>query len=250
MGPVSATCLMKPTPNSTAAKNLAWFIDLLNDGRRPEPSADNSRKPEIKKKREKKKIDLLKVEPSPDGLRAEIGGLMGTILNLLLGFKGSSGALRQANQIAIQSWSSPQFVVDRSGKLLVYKAARPEAGARAWLLIDAMNVLTYLVERGRLSRLKCCPGYRSPQYRGEPLRRCSLWFDGASNKTYHSPACGKKAERVRNKEKYKTRQRKLMRKKRKEEKEERRKDLERENRTEFKLRGSTTRTSKPKVKVR
>jgi len=240
---------MKPPPNGTDAKNLAWFIDLLNNGRRPGPSVHASRKPADKKKLEKKKIDLLKVEPSPDGLRAEIGGLMGTILNLLAR-NASSEALRIANEIAKQCLSRPQFGLDRAGKLLILRTPLPEAGARTWLLIDAMDVLTYLVERGLHSRLKSCPGYRSPQYRREPRRRCSLWFDGASNKTYHSPACGKKAERVRNKEKYKTRQRKLMRKKRKEEKEERRKDLERENRTEFRLRGSTTRTSKPKVKTR
>jgi len=54
---------------------------------------------------------------------------------------------------------------------------------------------------------------------------------------------------VRNEEKYRTRQRKLMRKKRKKEKEERRKDLAREHRTEFRLHGSARRIPKPKVKV-
>jgi hypothetical protein len=239
---------VKPPTNSFDAEHLAWFIDLLNEGRLPDPPVADRRKPANKKKLMKKQIDLLKLEVSADGLRAEIGGLMRTILNLLVGHNASSGALRFANEIAKQCLSSPRFVVDRSGKLRVHSAAQPEAGARAPLLIDAMDVLTYLVERGLHSRLKCCPGYRSPRFRGEPLRRCSLWFDGASNKTYHSPACGKKAERVRNKENYKTRQRELMREKRKEEKEERRKDLERENRTEFRLR-SARRTSQPKVKV-
>jgi hypothetical protein len=253
---VSVYCLMKPPTNSPDAKKLAWFIDLLNEGRRPEPSVTDSRKPADKKKLVKQNIeDLVKknpdlLVPSPRGLRAEIGRLMGTTVNLLLGFEGNSGALRHANQIAIQSWSSPQFGLDGSGKLRVYPVARPEAGARTWLLISAMDVLRNLVERGILSRLKCCPGYRSPQYRGEPLRRCSLWFDGASNKTYHSSVCAKKAERVRNSEKYRTRQRDLMRKKRKEEKEERIRDLERENRTEFRLRGSARHTSKSKVKAR
>jgi hypothetical protein len=233
---------MKPPTNSPDGKNLAFFIDLLNEGRLQEPSVADSRKPADKKKLVKKNIeDLVKknpdlLVPSPEGLRAEIGGLMRTILNLLLGFKGSSGALRHANQIAIQSWSSPQFVVDGSGKLRVYKVARPEAGARAWLLISAMDVLSYLVERELLSRLKCCPGYRSPQYRGEPKRRCGLWFDGASNKTYHSPACGKKAERLRNKEKYKTRQRNLMRENRKKEKEEKRMLFAREQSAEWRAR--------------
>lgn len=239
---------MKPPTNSTDAKNLAWFIDLLNEGRWPEPSVADSRKPADKKKLEKKQIDFSKVGLSPEGLRAEIGGLMRTILNLLVRH-ASSEAVQKANEIAKQCWSSPQFVLDRSGKLRVYRVARPEAGARAPLLIDAMDVLTYLVKRGLHSRLKCCPGYRSPRYRGEPLRGCSLWFDGASNKTYHSPACGKKAERVRNKENYKTRQRKLMRKKRKEEKEEKRKHFAREHRAEWRLRGSARRTSQPKVKV-
>jgi hypothetical protein len=239
---------VKPPPNNTDAKNLAWFIDLLNEGRRPEPSVDDSRKPADKKRLEKKKIDWSKVEPSRDGLRAEIGGLLGTVLNLVARNPGLQ-ALRSANEITKQCLSRPQFRLNRAGKLLIHRTPLPEAGARTWLLNDAMGVLSYLVERGLHSRLKSCPGYRSPQYRLEPLRRCSLWFDGASNKTYHSSACGKKAERVRNKEKYKTRQRKLMGKKREDEKEERRKLFEGAHRTEWKQRASAKRTSQPKVNI-
>jgi hypothetical protein len=235
---------MKPTTNSVDGKNLAWFIDLLNEGRSPDPHVADRRKPANKKRLAKKRIDLLKLEPSPDGLRAEIGGLMRTILNLLVGFNASSGALRFANEIAKQCLSSPRFVADRSGKLLVHRAAPPGAGVRAPLLIDAMGVLTYLVERGLHSRLKSCLGYRAPQYRGEPARRCSFWFNGASNKDYCSTACRKKAERLRNNEDYRIRQREFMREKRKEEKEEEGRYFSRERRTKSKTRrNASTRTS-------
>lgn len=234
---------MKPTTNIPDAKKLAWFIDLLNEGRSPDLVVAGSRKPADPKKLVKKRIDLSKLRVSPDALRADIGATMRTILTLLLGWKGGSEALRQANQIAIQSWSSPQFVVDRSGKLLVYRTPRPEAGAGAFLLIDALGVLTHLIERGLDSRLKSCPGYRSPQYRGEPPRRCGRWFDGASNKTYCSIGCRKKAERLRNIEDYRTRQRKFMQKKRKEERWEERKYLSRERRTKSKRRRNRARTS-------
>jgi hypothetical protein len=256
MWQVSVLLIMKPPTNSHDADKLAGFIDLLNEGRRPEPSVADRRKPADKKKLVKKNIeDLVKenpdlLVPSSEGLRAEISGLTRTVLDLLLGFDGSSEALRHANRIAIQSWSSPQFERDRSGKLRVYRVARPEGGARAPLLIDAMDVLSYLVERGLLSRLKRCPGYRSPQYRGEARGRCSIWFDGASNKTYHSPDCRKKAERVRNKEKYNARQTKLMREIRNKEKDEKRKHFAREKSVEWRLRGGARDSSKRKVKVR
>jgi hypothetical protein len=255
MWQVSVPLLMKPPTNNHDADKLAWFIDLLNEGRSPEPSVADRRKPADKKKLVKKNIeDLVKespdlLVPSPKGLRAEIGGLTRTVVNLLLGFNGSSEALRHANRITKQSWSSPQFVMDRSGKLRVYRTARPEAGVRAPLLIDAMGVLSYLVERGLLSRLKRCPGYRSPQYRAEARGRCGVWFDGASNKTYHSPACRQNAEHVRNKERYNVRQAELMREIRKKEQDEKIKHFAKEKRAEWRLRGGAGESSKRKVKV-
>lgn len=233
---VSVLYLMKQTTNTIDQQRLAWFIELLNAGRQPAPPAQAGRKPSDKNKLKQKQIDLLKRELSPSGLSAGDGRLMGVILGLLK-WDNSSEAIRKANEItlATQCFSCPQFAIDRSRKLRVYRAPRPGEDARR-PTIDALETLTYLIKRNLHLRLKCCPGYRLQLYRGAPHRRCDLWFDGASNKTHCEIACKNRAERVRNQESYRVRQKKLMTKLRQEEKDKQDEFYSREGRKEWKMR--------------
>jgi hypothetical protein len=226
---------MKPTRNSPDTEKLAWFLALLNAGREPETPVGDRRKPEQKKNRPALE------QPLPERLRSDVGIVMGEIVSLLGEVNGplnESGrrALRSlaasrltyidgstvrvttkaeglhlANLLAQKCLSFPHFGVDRSGKLRVSRVAPPQADAAIPLMIDAMNELAYLVDHGLHSRLKCCPGYREPLYRGAPRRRCCLWFDGPSNALYHSIDCRKRVDREKHRATYNKTQVKNMR---------------------------------------
>jgi hypothetical protein len=226
---------MKPTRNSHDAEKLAWFLGLLNAGMEPETPVADRWKPERKKNRPEPE------RPFEDQLRADVGTVIGEIVSRLAKVTGpldesdrralwrlaanqprffdgtlapitkKADALHLANLLAKQSLSFPQFGVDRSGNLKVSRVAPDQGDAAMPLLIDAMNVLAYLVERGLHSRLRCCRGYREPDYRGAPRRRCGLWFEGASNKDCHSIACRKRVDREKHRKGYNETQAKNMR---------------------------------------
>jgi hypothetical protein len=221
------------------AEKLDWFIDLLNAGLRPESprlvAGQRLQLPDEKKL--VKTSNWLRERPSPRRLRSAVAYVAGEIvtdLNLaspwrdsdetalrylrsdqppnfvFLGGHPARAVTKQAAFFELANRSahqcSLQFEHDGSGKLLVLRVdGPPPSGPAAPLLVDAMNVLTYLVERGLHSRLKRCRGHLNALYRGAPPRLCWTWFECAANnkkQKFHDRACEMRTERQRNKHKY------------------------------------------------
>lgn len=196
-------------PINSDATNLMWFIDLLNAGRQPESLISERLKPAVKERLRKKPVVFLESAPTPDELRRRVSRIIGDIVRILV-YQPTPPRLQSVNRLAEQALSFPFFLLDKSGKLQVERRAYLRTAAEIFLMVDAMEVLTYLVKSGLLSRIKQCSGYRPPQYRGAPRLRCDAWFEGAPNKTYCSIRCGKRAEHLRNQEQYRVRQRMFM----------------------------------------
>ncbi len=224
---------MKVRSNSLEAKDLSWFIDLLNSERRPESPrlGAGEHLPLPSKKIRRKLNSWMRREASRPAERARslAASHMGEIVtNLncsspwtgsdekaLRDLRSDQGPFRKSRERAFRfdvadrlaRRCGARFVHDKHGKVLARStdemiAACPEAP----LLVDAMSVLARLVERGLHSRLKRCRGYLKPFCRGAAPRLCGTWFEKRTKKKYCTPECERRTERQRNTPSYNRRQ--------------------------------------------